>query len=258
MTQSPILRALSVFQRHRLKSLLIGGQACIVYGAAEFSRDSDFVVLCSRKNLERLRSALGELKAENIYVPPLETRYLAKGHACHFRCRAKGVEGLRIDVMAKLRGCGGFSALWRRRNTVRLPQGLAVNVLGLGDLVQSKKTQRDKDWLMLGRLVQNDIFLHPHPEPARAGWWLRECRHPETLLELAARYRRLAMSAVKSRPILGHALKGTISKLKEGLFLEEAREREADRRYWAPLRKELEQLRHIYAKQKSDDETGVR
>lgn len=40
------------------KSLLIGGQACIVYGAAEFSRDTDFVVLCEAGNLARLRRAL--------------------------------------------------------------------------------------------------------------------------------------------------------------------------------------------------------
>lgn len=248
MTQSPILKALSTFQRHRIRSLLIGGQACIIYGAAEFSRDSDFVVLCSRKNLERLKAALGELKAENIYVPPLEPGYLAKGHACHFRCRTRGTEGLRIDIMAKLRGCGGFGALWRRRKTVRLPRGLAVNVIGLADLVQSKKTQRDKDWLMLGRLVQNDIILHPHPSAARVRWWLKECRHPETLVDLAARFRKPALAGVKSRLILRHALKGDINKLRQGLSLEENRERKADIRYWAPLRKELEQLRHLVSK----------
>jgi hypothetical protein len=32
--------------------------------------------------------------------------------------------------------------------------------------------------------------------------------------------------------------------LAEELRLEEAKEREADRRYWEPLRRELEQLRH--------------
>jgi hypothetical protein len=36
----------------------MGGQACILYGAAEFSRDTDFAVLSSAQNLDRLREAL--------------------------------------------------------------------------------------------------------------------------------------------------------------------------------------------------------
>ena len=35
----------------------MGGQACILYGAAEFSRDTDFAVLASSANLTRLRRA---------------------------------------------------------------------------------------------------------------------------------------------------------------------------------------------------------
>jgi hypothetical protein len=30
---------------HRVRALLMGGQACVFYGAAEFSRDTDFAVL---------------------------------------------------------------------------------------------------------------------------------------------------------------------------------------------------------------------
>ena len=41
----------------------MGGQACVFYGAAEFSRDADLVVVPDLENLERLRAALGELGA---------------------------------------------------------------------------------------------------------------------------------------------------------------------------------------------------
>ena len=51
MTQNPILKVLSTFQKYKVKSLLIGGQACIIYGAAEFSRDSDFVILVNEENM---------------------------------------------------------------------------------------------------------------------------------------------------------------------------------------------------------------
>lgn len=33
----------------------MGGQACVLYGAAEFSRDTDLVILADAKNLMRLR-----------------------------------------------------------------------------------------------------------------------------------------------------------------------------------------------------------
>jgi hypothetical protein len=42
---SPIRKALSTIRRHRVDHLLMGGQACVLYGAAEFSRDLDLALL---------------------------------------------------------------------------------------------------------------------------------------------------------------------------------------------------------------------
>jgi hypothetical protein len=64
VSQSPIPRVLSTFQRHRVKALLMGGQACILYGCAEFTRDVDFAVAVGPGNLDRLRAAPDELEAE--------------------------------------------------------------------------------------------------------------------------------------------------------------------------------------------------
>lgn len=55
----------------------MGGQACVIYGAAEFSRDTDLVVLAETNNLRRLQQALTELQALRIAVPPFEQRYLS-------------------------------------------------------------------------------------------------------------------------------------------------------------------------------------
>ncbi|MBM4050363.1 MAG: nucleotidyltransferase family protein [Planctomycetes bacterium] len=244
MTPNPILKVLSTFQKHRVRALLIGGQACIVYGAAEFSRDSDFVVLCTPANLARVRATLAELQAHPIYVPPLRVSFLRRGHACHFRCHAPGVERLRVDLMARLRGCDEFPALWRRRETVRLPEGGSVHVLGLRDLVQSKKTQRDKDWLMLRRLVDNDLLLRrERPQLKQVRWWLRECRTAENILSLARQYPEVAKSCAAVRPVLRKALAGDVVALRVALQQEEDAEREKDRGYWKPLRQELERLR---------------
>ena len=131
MTQNPIPRVLFIFRKFGVKSLLIGGQACIIYGAAEFSRDSDFVILCDTENLARLRKALHALKAKNIYVPPLKKEYLEKGHACHFRCYAESVRNLRIDILARLRGCENFEKLWQGRRIVKMPNKRIREIVGI-------------------------------------------------------------------------------------------------------------------------------
>ena len=246
MTPNPILKVLSTFRKHKVKSLLIGGQACIIYGAAEFSRDSDFVVLSNSGNLARLEGALTELKAEPVYFPPLKMEYLERGHACHFRCRAKDVQGLRIDIISRMRGCDIFEKLWERRKTIRLKKsGGAIDVIGLTDLVRSKKTQRDKDWFMLKQLVENDIILNKaNPPKEKIKWWLLESRNADTLIKLAEKYHAIAEGCAKGRPLLKSAIAPNAQNLNLRLYEEELKERQEDIKYWEPLRKELETLRH--------------
>lgn len=50
-------------REHRVRALLMGGQACVFYGAAEFSRDTDFAVLPSPANLARLKAVLAGLQS---------------------------------------------------------------------------------------------------------------------------------------------------------------------------------------------------
>lgn len=113
----------------------MGGQACVLYGAAEFSRDTDFAILANPANLRLLRRALEDLNAEVIAVPPFEAKYLRKGHAIHFRCHHPEAEGMRIDIMTRMRGVDPFSKLWRRRSSILLEDGSACEVMSLPDLV---------------------------------------------------------------------------------------------------------------------------
>lgn len=85
LTPSPILKALSTIRTMGVRSLLMGGQACVLYGGAEFSRDTDLVVLADDENLRKLADAVLALEADVIAVPPFERRFLEKGHAVHFR-----------------------------------------------------------------------------------------------------------------------------------------------------------------------------
>ena len=182
MIQSPIPKVLSTFLKHEVRSLLIGGQACILYGAAEFSRDIDLTVMLSPANLENLRLALNELEAERVFVPDLSEEVLLRGHGCHFRCQREDLMGLRIDIMGVMRGVDSFPELWKRREEIELPEIGKVAVMGLSDLVKAKKTQRDKDWPMIRRMIEADIYKSSDdPSPDKVCFWLTECRTPELL-----------------------------------------------------------------------------
>lgn len=221
----------------------MGGQACILYGGAEFSRDIDIAVDPDAENLEAVREALERLEAERVFVPDLDRSALIRGHACHFRARAPGAEGTRIDMMSKMRGCGPFDELWEKRSIVDL-QGIGeVPVLSLSDLVRAKKTQREKDWPMIRRLIEADVIQNAGtPSPNRIAFWLQECRTARLLEEFARRHPQACERVAVNRPLLNHALAADRESLLVGLEEEERREREADAEYWRPLRKELEQM----------------
>jgi hypothetical protein len=221
----------------------MGGQACVLYGGAEFSRDADLAILADEENIERLRRALSELQAECIAVPPFEPRYLHMGLAIHFRCHHAEARRVRVDVMSRMRGVDEFQSLWPRRTTLHVG-GTTVDILALPDLVKAKKTQRDKDWLMIVRLLEASYFsCRERPTAAQIEFWLRELRTPPLLVEVAGRFPTERELATGGRPLLALAAAGDQRALVGALAQEERRERDADAQYWAPLREQLSRLR---------------
>jgi hypothetical protein len=241
---NPIHKVLSTLFSHEVRHLLMGGQACVFYGAAEFSRDCDIVIEVGEENLARLAAAIRALEGQCIAVPPFDREYLDRGHAVHFRCHHPDARNIRLDVMAKLRGVDSFLELWQRRLTLQDVDGTLYEVLGIEDLVKAKKTQRDKDWPMIRRLVDAhyDEF-RDNLNWERARFWLRESRTPAVLIRLAASCPDVLADVLPQRPLLCEALAASESALERELHDEQARERAADEAYWRPLKKELQTLR---------------
>ena len=245
MIPNPIRKVLSSIQEHRVRALLMGGQACVLYGAAEFSRDTDLAILANTANLKRLQSALHDLRAEVIAIPEFTLAHLKRGHAVPFRCQHPEAARLRVDVMSRMRGVEPFARLWKRRTTLTLPDGTVCHVLSLPDLVKAKKTQRDKDWPMIRRLIEAHYFQNRvKPGVAKTRFWLLGLRTPQLLIDVSKEWPRLARSLARQRPLLAHAIADNAAELENALHLEEQVEREKDRKYWEPLKRELESLRH--------------
>jgi len=222
----------------------MGGQACVFYGAAEFSRDCDIVIVADQGNLSRLTAAIDELEAKCIAVPPMVWKHLDRGHAIHFRCAHADAAGIRLDVMTKMRGCGDFDSLWEQRSTIQDDEGFVYELLGIEDLVKAKKTQRDKDWPMIRRLVDSHYDQNrDEPTDDRVRFWLRESRTPEVLIRVAAEHSDLLRELLPVRPLLVETSGASRTALQRELEKEQAAEKQADQQYWRPLMKELEAMR---------------
>ena len=219
----------------------MGGQACVFYGAAQVSKDVDFLILADPANLAKLQLALDALDAERIAVPPLDPGALARGHAVRFRCRCPEANGLRVDVMSTLRGMPCFEDLWSRRTVIQDRHGRVFDLLCVPDLVAAKKTQRSKDWPVIELLVV--IHYEENKESPTADFvrfWLGEARSPDQLVQLAERFPAETLAFSPKRPLLRAATAGDFSALRRALAEEMAAEQDADRAYWTPLKKELE------------------
>ncbi len=151
---------------------------------------------------------------------------------------------MRLDVMTRMRGCHEFAVLWERRLTLQDADGTTYELLGIEDLVTAKKTQRDKDWPMIRRLVDAHYEeFRDNSNDDQIRFWLRESRTPDVLISLASRYPGLFREVLARRKLLGEALSGSRSAVQQELTREELAERKADETYWQPLKRELERLR---------------
>jgi len=235
---------LETMSEHGVRCLLVGGQACVIYGAAEFSKDVDFLVMADAENFERIRKAASALKAEVIAVPPFEKKYLDEGLAIHLRGGVPGAEDFRIDLMSKMRGVGPFAELWERRTIVE-GESFSINLMSVADLVRSKKTQREKDWPMIQRLVEVHYLNRRTGDagPEEKKFWFREMRTAELIVEIAERFPEEARDLETGRPLLKAAGIGDITEVRRALTAEIEAEKEADRRYWEPLKARLGELR---------------
>ena len=99
----------------------MGGQACVFYGAAEFSRDTDLAILADAGNLSRLRSRPDGSGGRGHCRAAVRGSSICGG-ATPFTSAAVILRRLRmrVDVMSQMRGVAPFPDLWARRTTLDL------------------------------------------------------------------------------------------------------------------------------------------
>ncbi len=98
---------------------------------------------------------------------------------------------------------------------------------------------------MIRRLIEADVAASQsegkEPSTGDIRFWLAEAHTPAILQALCRDYPLESDRILAKRPSL--ACVGDESRLLDALHAEEKAERELDREYWEPLRRELENLR---------------
>ena len=128
---------ISIFNKHDVEYMLVGGFAVICYGYIRTTQDIDFLVFPSVKNSTKVMNALAEFGFGNAGIP-IEY-FQREGTAIHI-----GVEPNRIDFLTCLQGVTN-DILFQNMTQIEL-QDKSCNVISKDDLIKCKKAAgRAKD-----------------------------------------------------------------------------------------------------------------
>lgn len=138
-----ILDFLVILHRHRVRYLIVGGEAVIKYGYARLTADTDVYFDRDPRNVARLFSALREFWAGDIAGVDSAEALRQKGSIFQF-----GAPPNRLDLLNAIDGVS-FASAWKGRATERVQHGarrVPVHFIGLNELIRNKKrAARHKD-----------------------------------------------------------------------------------------------------------------
>lgn len=246
MSAGPFAALLVALDEHNVEYMIIGGQAAVAYGATQFTRDADIWVNPTRGNLARLRKALNDIGAQPRFLPPLELSYLRRGHGVHFRFRWDAREFL-LDILGRPPRVKGFRTARKDALPIRW-HGVSVPIIDVFRLVATKKTDREKDYVVIRSLVEMVFHQAARTSGDRertAGWLARESRNPAHLLAIARRWPGGKRALLQSRrPAAVLAANGAPpNDIEQALAIEMKRLQAKSRDYWRPFLRELRRMR---------------
>jgi hypothetical protein len=140
---SGVLRSL---QEADIPFVVMGGQAVGAYGASEGSRDLDIYLAAPEVSVPRLAAWLERVHAQLRYLPSLSAPVLERGHTVHYDVPFGTASVVRLDVCTRPARIADPENLPARAMPYTLADGTTILVMGLSDLIRTKKTQRLKDW----------------------------------------------------------------------------------------------------------------
>lgn len=237
---SAVLRSL---QQADVPFVVMGGQAVGAYGASEGSRDLDIYLAAAEVSVPRLTAWLDQVHAELRYLPPISAAVLERGHTVHYDIHFGTTSVVRLDVCTRPARIADPDHLLSRAMPYTLADNTTILIMGLSDLILTKKTQRLKDWGAIELLLDASIARSSAPSAALVTVWLEELRAPDLLRAVIAAQPGLAADVAHRRPAVAAALAGDTDGIRAALLRELQDGLDADAAYQKSLSSELEAMR---------------
>jgi len=146
---NPYIRLTREFNEGRLRAILASGQAVVLYRLAIMSKDGDWILREDAEALAHVIATLSRHGARYRYGAPLDIRWLAHGWSSHLEFQEAGLR-LRCDFVTRPPRVSSLAlaALWQA------PVQKEVPVVTLHILADLKKTNREKDYAVIGELAR--------------------------------------------------------------------------------------------------------
>jgi hypothetical protein len=147
MLTSPDFRELlKIFEKHKIRYLVVGGYAVMKYSEPRFTKDLDVLIAPDQDNANAVYSALKEFGAplENLTSDDFT-------HEDYFY--QMGRAPLRVDIMMSIPGIS-FDEAWENRKVVEL-NDLKILFISRSDLIRSKEASgRPQDMIDIDKLKE--------------------------------------------------------------------------------------------------------
>jgi predicted nucleotidyltransferase len=128
---------LSLFEKHRVRYVLVGGHAVNYYGYVRTTQDMNVLVYPSSANATRLMGAIEDFGFSGAGIP--RRLFEGEGGAVHL-----GVEPNRIDILTSLVGASN-DEIFANAEVVQIDD-LEVRIISLEDLLRVKRgSKRPRD-----------------------------------------------------------------------------------------------------------------
>jgi hypothetical protein len=182
------------FNEGRLRAIVSSGQAVVLHRVAIMSKDGDWILREDTEAAEHVLGVLSKRSARYRFGAPLDVRWLRGGWSSHFEFRLEQMR-VRVDFVSRPPriNVDRLAAIWREQEAVDLP------VVPVPDLAELKKTNRERDYAVIGELAR--LVDDPTDQ-------LLLSRSARDLVALAARYPDLAPDLALRRPLLASISEG--------------------------------------------------
>jgi len=180
---NPYVELTEAFNRGRLRAIISSGQAVVLHKLAVMSKDGDWILREDEEAMTYVLTVLSDRGSRYRFGAPLDRRWLAGGWSSHLEHRVDSVR-LRTDFVTRPPRIleDELAEIWRAA------EGAEIPVVAPEPLAQLKKTNREKDYVVIGELARRMGSPRSQLLFSRSARDLMRIAqaHPETVREIVA------------------------------------------------------------------------